>query len=318
MLRTLAALLLALMPFGALAQALPAQDPLTITLSPAYPRPYETVTVTVGSNLVDLSASTVAIYANGTEVERGLRSAQVRMGGPGTRTTIRATAVASEGTYEDTVVVAPADVALIVEPSSTLHPLYEGAGLVPSEGTVRIVALADLRTGPGARVPTSQISYTWKLGSQTLQGESGLGRSVLTATAPARYRDAVITVTATNQAKTVSAQASVTIAPADPLVRIYRSDPLSGISFEKALSGSFALSGSEETFRVVPFFFKEFPSIAWTLNGNASGAGQDLTVRSSGGGGTALLGVAATGEEARAEGGVTLRFGEGGTGIFGR
>lgn len=320
MLRTLAALLIlgALAPFAASAQSLGDTDPLTISISPAYPRPYDTVTVTVGSNSIDLTASTIRISVNGAVVEEGLRSTQVKLGGPGTKTTIAASATNTEGTFQDQVALAPGDLSVVVEPVSSSQPLYQGATLVPSEGQVRIVAVADLRTSPTTRVPNSQISYTWKLGTQVLQADSGLGRNVLVATAPARYRDADITVTATNQAKTVTAQAATSISPVDPLVRIYRSDPLEGIDFAHALSGTFALSGTEEMFRALPFYFKTAPTLAWTLNGNASGATPDLTVRSSGGSGTALLGVAATGPEARAEGSLTLRFGSTGTGIFGR
>lgn len=319
MIRSLLALTLAALlavPGTSIAQVA-SQQPLSITLSSASPRPYETVTVTVASNLIDLAASTVTIYANGAVVEQGLRTAQVKLGGPGARTTLRATATGSEGTYEATLSVIPGDVSLIVEPMTTSFPFYEGASVVSSESRVRIVAVTDLRTSPTTRVPSSQIAYTWKVGAQTLTADSGLGRSVLVATAPARYRDAVVSVTATNQAKTVSGSASITIAPSDPIVRIYRSDPLAGIFFEKALTGSFALTGTEETFRAVPFFFEELPALAWSLNGNRSGSSPDLTVRSSSGAGTAQLGVLATGEETSAESSLTLRFGES-TGIFGR
>lgn len=317
MLRFLLGLALLIAPSFALAQALPTAEPLTISISPSSPRPYETITATVTSNLVDLTASTVTLYANGAVIEEGMRSAQVKLGGPGSRTTIRAVASGTDGTYEDTISVIPGDLSLILEPVSTTQPLYKGGLLVPSEGRVRIIAVTDLRTSPTSRVPTNQIAYTWKVGSQTLQADSGLGKNVLVATAPVRYRDAVVSVTATNQAKTVSAQASITITPTDPIVRVYRSDPLGGISFEQALSGTFALAGTEETFRVIPFFFKETPALEWTLNGNRSGSGSDLTVRSTSGGGTAQLGVAATGEETRAETSFALRFGQS-VGIFGR
>ncbi len=320
MLRPLLASLIALVliaPTASFAQGIPGQEPLSLSVNPASPRPYETVTVTVNSNLVDLAASTITIYLNGAVIEEGMRSAQVKIGGPGTRNTFRAVASGAEGTYEATLSIIPGDVSLIIEPVATNHPFYQGGMLVPSEGKVRIIALTDLRTSPTARVPANQISYTWKLGSQTLLAESGLGRNVLTATAPTMYRDAVVSVTASNQAKTVSGQASITITPSEPLVRIYRTDPLGGVSFEKALSGTFALTGTEETFRAVPFFFKEKPGIEWTLNGNRSGTSPDLTVRSASGSGTAQLNATALGSEARAQAGVTLRFGES-TGIFGR
>ncbi|HYD93028.1 MAG TPA: hypothetical protein VEB18_01050 [Candidatus Paceibacterota bacterium] len=293
-------------------------DPLTINISPNYPRPYEMVTVTVSSNAIDLAASTITISANGSVVEEGLRSTQIKMGGPGTRTTISVNAQGAEGTFTKQATIAPADVSVIVEPIATNHPLYKGASLVPSEGSVRIVALADIRTAPGTRVPNEQIVYTWKLGTQILEAESGLGKNVLRASAPPQYRDATITVTATTQSKSISAQTTVNISPVDPIVRIYRTDPLEGIDFDHALSGTFTLAGAEETFRALPFFFKNTPTLQWTLNGNRSGTGPDVTVRSTGGSGTALLGITATGPEARAETSLTLRFSSGSTGIFGR
>lgn len=293
----LAAFVLVISGLPVHAQVNPDQDPLTISISPQYPRPYEAVTVTPQSTLIDLSSAKVTVSVNGTVIGKGSGSApvQIQAGAAGARTTVTVTAVASDGqSYTKQLVIRPADVALIVEPSSTEHPFYRGASLVSSEGTVRLIALPDLRTTAGAPIPASSLVYTWKNGNQVLQASSGIGKSVLTATAPVRFRDATISVTVASADSSIVAQASTLIAPVAPVVRIYQNDPLLGPLFNYALPKTISMSDEEETFRAVPYYFSATPSLDWSVNGTQSQAGKDITVRSNGSGsGTALLGFTA-------------------------
>lgn len=309
--RLLASLLVftLLVPFGAQAQSIPGGEDISVTLNPSYPRPYDRVTVTVTSNLFDLASSDIDISVNGTVVNEGNRTAVVRMGGPGTKTTVRAVVVSGADRREKQVIIAPAEVALILEADSTSHPFYPGASLVSSEGRVRLVALPDLRTSPTTKIAPESLVYTWKLGDQTLAAQSGVGRSVFVATAPARYRDAEVSLVVSTRDKALSARALITVSPVDPIVRIYRTDLLSGTIFSQALSKTFALPQAEETFRAVPYYFKKPPILSWTLNGNASGVEESLTVRSTGNTGTGVLGLSAVGEGAEARTGVTVQFG---------
>lgn len=297
-------------------------DPLTLTIDPAYPRPYQIITVTPESSLIDLSASSVTFTVNGTVVQEGTggESASVAVGGPGTVTTVKITAVQDGQTYTQTATIRPADVALIVEPTSTTHPFYEGASLIGSEGRLRIIAVPDLRTSSGAQISPSNLVYTWKNGNQVLQSSSGIGKSVLTATAPVRYRDTVITVTVSSQDSSVVGQAQVAISPRDPLIRIYENDPLLGPRFETALPDSITLTESEATYRAVPYYFTSLPSLTWNVNGTPSQTGEDITVRPSGNGkGTAVLGASAStgalGQSAQAQ--LSVTFGKAASGIFG-
>lgn len=274
-----------------------ASDPLTISISPQYPHPYEAVTVTPDSTLIDLSSSQVTVSVNGTIVQKGSGSApvQIQTGAAGVPTKISVTAVTSGGqTYTKTLSFLPADVALIEEPVSTSHPFYQGAPLVASEGLVRLVALPDLRTPAGTPISASSLVYTWKNGDQVLESDSGIGKSVLTATAPVQYRDTTITVTVMTQDSSVVAESSVLISPVDPIVRIYQNDPLLGPLFNYALPDTIAMSDAEDTFRGVAYYFTGVPSLAWTVNGTQSQTGQDITVRSSGSGsGSAVVGFEA-------------------------
>jgi hypothetical protein len=131
----------------------------------------------------------------------------------------------------------------------------------------------------------------------------------------------VVSVTVTTQDNAVVARAQTVVAPTDPLLRIYRNDPLLGPLFDIALTGSVAMRDGEETFRAVPYYFPSKPSLLWTVNSVESGRIGDITVRATGqGAGSAILSVSAKsgGLFQSAERALTVRFGEGRPlGIFG-
>lgn len=310
--------------FVAHAQALPTADTLSLVVSPQYPRPYQSVTIAPRSTLLDLSASTVRVSVNGENVYEGsgTQAATVRAGALGERTTVVLTVTDPSGTvHTKTQVLRPAEVSLVLEPNSTSHPFYQGGGLVASEGQVRLVAMADMRSSPGTRLPSSSLVYTWRLGNRILTDSSGIGRSILTATAPVRHRNADITVTVTSPDSSLVGEASTRVSAVDPIGRIYRNDPLLGPNFDVALTDRFSMPDTEATFRAVGYFFATPPTYAWTVNNRTNGTDKDLTVRATGNGqGTARLGVTLLETETRrsAEGRVTVDFGSStGFGFFG-
>ncbi len=292
------------------------QDPITIILTPNYPRPYQTVTVSPRSSLLDLTASSVVISVNGGVVQRGsgTQGASFTVGGPGQETKVVVSVTAPNGkVYNKTLSIRPADVALVVEPDTTAHPFYKGLTLTAPEGRVRLVAIPDFRSGNGAVIDPNKLVYTWKLGSRVLQDASGIGRSVLVATAPVRYRDADVSLLVTSQDSSVVAEATTLISPRDPLVLIYPHDPLLGTDYNHAASNLFSLNSTEATFRSVPYFFAAAPAIEWSVSGTPQGAQRDITVRSSGNGkGSASLEVRAklAGTTQSANSRTTLQFGE--------
>lgn len=318
------ALLCVLVAPPARAQELPGTDPLSLVITPQYPRPYQSFTVAPRSTLLDLSASTVRISVNGIRVYEGsgTQGVTARAGGLGERTVVTLSVTDPAGrTYTKEQVLRPAEVSLVVEPVSTAHPFYQGGPLVASEGAVRLVALADLRTAPGTRLPASGLVYTWRLGDRILTDASGIGRSTLSATAPVRYRNADVTVTVTSPDSALVGEARTVISAVDPIARIYRNDPLLGPNFDLALTDRFAMTDTEATFRAVGYFFAVPPALSWTVNGNANGTDRDLTVRATGSGqGSARLGVTAleTATRRNAETAVTVDFGaDDGFGFFG-
>lgn len=310
--------------FSVQAQALPTADTLSLVVSPEYPRPYQSVTISPRSTLIDLSASTVRVSVNGADVYEGsgTQATTVRAGALGERTTVVVTVTDPSGkVHTKTQVLRPAEVSLVLEPTSTGHPFYKGGGLVASEGKVRLIAVADMRSSPGTRIPSSSLVYTWRLGNRILTDSSGIGRSILVATAPIRHRTADITVTVTSPDSSLVGEARTLISAVDPVGRVYRNDPLLGPNFDVALTDRYSMPDTEATFRAVGYFFAAPPTYAWTVNNATNGTDKDITVRATGNGqGTARLGVTLLETETRrsAESRVTVDFGSStGFGFFG-
>lgn len=299
-------------------------DPLTLQVSPQYPRPNQTVTIAPRSTLIDLAASKVRISVNGSSVYEGsgAQATTVQVGDLGQRTVVTVTVTEPSGEiHTREQVFRPAEVSLILEPDSTSHPFYQGGGLVASEGRVRLVAVSDMRTAPGTRISTSDIVYTWYLGDRLLTDASGIGKSSLVARAPVRYRNATIRVVATSRDSTLVGEASVLVSAIDPVVRIYPNDPLLGPNFDTAITNRFTMNDTEATFRAIGYFFAVPPVLSWTVNNAVSGTDKDITVRSTGSGtGSARLGITATESASRrnASAGATIEFGSNsGFGFFG-
>jgi hypothetical protein len=299
-----------------------APNPLTIDVSPQYPTPYQTVTVTPSSSTFDIDSASISVKVNGVAFYKGTGGAgiNVPLGGAGSTTKIVVTATDAGQVSTQEITLSPASVALIVEPDSTTHPFYAGGSLVPSEGAVRLIAIPDLVSASGKELDPSTLEYTWKSGDDVLDSDSGIGQSVLNATAPQRYRDTDVSVTVSDPNGPLIAQAQTTISPVDPITRIYESDPLLGPLFDTALSDSFTMNDTEDTFHGVPYYFSNPPSLTWLVNGDTSGTDEDLTVRSTGNGtGSAVINFAASDDsiQASANSSVSVQFGQASTGFLG-
>jgi hypothetical protein len=313
----------ALASHGTVHAQIASTNPIDLDIEPQYPAPYQTISITPSSNVFDISGATITATVNGTQIYQGSGGAaiQIPMGGPGSLVKVTIKAKVGGASYSTSVTLQPADVALVVEPVSTTHPFYEGAGLLTSNGRVRVVAIPDLRTSSGKPISPSSLEYTWKFGDQILEDNSGIGKSVLDATAPQEYRDAALTLTVSDPNSSEVAQASTDIAPTDPITRIYFNDPLMGPLFDNALSGTVTMPDAEDTYRGVGYYFSEVPALTWTVNGNTSGNDQDITVRATGNGpGSAVLGFEADQSDTSqtANSTVAVNFGQSqSTGLFG-
>jgi len=286
------------LPLSASAQALDSSlvptDPLSAAVSPADPAPYGTATISLSSTMLDLSSATVTATAGGKQVYHGdAGPITVSLGGAGSVTLVHIAATANGVTYTQDVTIQPQDLTLVAEPLSYAPPLYPGQPLVPVDGSTRVVAVAGFRDAGGRAISPAALSYAWTIDGQYLANYSGIGRSSLIVASPLQYRSRTVSVTVKTVDGSLSSSADLSLSPATPTVRLYAVDPLLGIRFDRALAGSYAITGAEADLYAAPYSFPlahGAPQVVWTLNGATAQTGPIITLRPSGqGSGNAAL-----------------------------
>lgn len=312
--------LLLLVPAAALAQqsldgSIGSADPFTVSVSPQYPVPGGQAILSFLSATLDLNNATLTVSVGGKQLYQGsIQPVTVPLGKTGTITTIALT-IATDGTqYNKLITIQPQDVSLIAEPIATAPVLYQGKPLVPLEGNVRVVAVATLRDANGKTVDPSTLSYAWTVDGAQIANSSGIGKTTIMVASPLRYRERPVSVVVQSQTGNLAGGASLSLVPGDPLVRIYENDPLLGIRYDHALSGSYSVRGTESSLYAAPFSLPKVGGktlLQWFLNGSAAQTGSTITLRPTGTGqGSASLSLTAssgTSEVATAD--LSLSFG---------
>lgn len=313
------------LPLLTSAQMFESSDPFTLSVSPQFPLPYGEATLTPTSGSIDITNATLTVTTDGAQTYQGnARPVKVRLGAPGVAVAVIATIKANNKSYEKKLSIRPQDVSIVAEPRSTAPPLYAGKPLVPLDGSVRVVAVANIRSGAGKVVAPSALVYTWSLDGKKVIGASGIGKDTFLVASPPRHRESRVAVSVQTQDESAAGGAFLTLSPQNPIVRIYKSDPLLGVLFDHALSGSYAISGAESSLFGAPYSFpssRGTPVLKWFLNGATAQTGNTITLRptGSGKGGASLSLTASAGESISATLSLPITFGaaSGGNSFFG-
>lgn len=300
---------------AALAQNLEERTPFTLSILPANPAPFATVTVTPVPGALDLGTAVMTVNVNGTQVYEGnAQPTSVTVGKGGSSTSIRVTMRAGGFNPSQTVVVVPQDVSLVMEPASSAPPLYPGKTSVSDEGTARFVAVASLRTTSSKSVPASSLSYAWTVDGVAVPAGSGIGKSSLIVAAPLQYRSRTVSVAVQTVDGALRGTLSLSFSSAEPSLRIYENDPLLGVRFDRALSGTYETSESESSLYASPFGFSlanGAAAIEWFLNGSSVHTGNLITLRpvENGKGNASISAVASVGDTVRVNTRLSVSFG---------
>ncbi|OGG40832.1 hypothetical protein A2118_01535 [Candidatus Kaiserbacteria bacterium GWA2_50_9] len=287
----------------------------SLSLEPQYPVPYSQAMISASSDSIDLANATMIISVAGKEVYRGsVHPTAATLGKAGSVTRANVTISSGGKSYNQSVSIQTQDVTLIAEPVSSAPVLYSGKPSVPSEGTTRVVAVANLRTTDGAQVDPATLSYSWTVDDTRIAESSGIGKSAILVASPLPYRARTVSVAIASQDGALVGGDSLTLSPRDPLVRIYENDPLLGIRFNRALSGTYTITGAESTLFATPFSVPTgngAPLLQWFLNGSAAQTGNSITLRPTGdGAGNASLSLtASSGNNSIATASLSLIFG---------
>ena len=301
--RTLATLSFALLlPFAVSAQSfsgLGNTDSFSVSVTPQYPAPDSLVTLSFLSSSLTLTSATMTIIANGKQIYKGsVQPVAVILGKTGSTTLVKVTILSAGTAHSQSLVLQPQDVSLIAEPLSSAPALYPGKPLVPIEGSTRVVAVANIVDARGRILDPGTLVYTWTVEGAGIANSSGIGKSSLTVASPLQYRERAVSVVVQSQDGSLTGRASLTLSPSNPTVRIYENDPLLGIRFDHALSGSYSIAGAESSLYAAPFslpLLNGNPFIQWFLNGAVAQTGTVITLRPAGNGlGNASLSLTAS------------------------
>ena len=274
-------------------------NPFTISASPQYPSPYSQATVSILSGSVDVINSTVTAFVGGKEIYKGsARPFSVQLGKTGSVTNVKVTVASGGASFSQTISIQPQDVVIIAEPISSAPPLYQGKSLVPIGGDVRIVAMASLKDSGGKSTSPTTYSYAWTVDDTRIANSSGIGKSAIIVASPLQYRSRTVSVAITNANGSQVGGASLSLSAEQPSLRVYENDPLLGIRYDHALSGSYSITGSESTLYAAPFSLPTTggaPFIQWFLNSSSVQTGNLITLRPTGSGqGSASLSLTAS------------------------
>lgn len=266
--------LTAMLPLGAFAQlSLLSGGGLTITASPAYPAPHETVVLTAESALADLSRASIVWYEDGTRAGEGL-SIEVTAGALGSVTSYIAEASDRDGLVAaGSITIRPTSAEIAWESDALTPPFYRGRALAGA--ATRIHAEANVRfvRPDGSYVAPQDIYYSWRRNDRALPSLSGRGKSQVLLPAPLLFGSDRITVSAESVDGLFAAEAATVVPSTDTVLLLYPDHPLFGIRYNQAVSGTAQIPEAEMTFAAVPYFTQARTSAdsnlvyRWSVNG---------------------------------------------------
>lgn len=286
-----------------------------ISASPDYPTPYGKATLSFLSSSLDLANATLSVSIGGKSIYSGsVQPVAVTLGKAGSVVRVVATISSNGSDYTETLSLQPQDITLVAEPAASVPPLYPGKPLVPLEGSVRVVAVANLKNSNGITVNPSALSYAWTVDDTRIANASGIGKTAIVVASPMQYRTRTVSVTVMSQDGALVGGASLSLSAEEPSVRLYENDPLLGIRFDRALSDKLSIKTESSLYAAVYSLpiVQEMPLLQWFLNGAPAQTGNSITLRSTGSGqGSASLSfVASSGDYAKATASLPVVFGE--------
>lgn len=245
--------------------------PLTLTMSPEYPAPGETVELSISSYALDINRSSITWKAGEKVIAtgEGLTKTSVQAGNAGSATTISVEVTSESGQSGFAEArIAPSEMHILWSADSYVPPFFKGKKVAgPS---AKIDAYASVVFTSGARTMAEKdIIYTWYRGNTMLSTISGRGKSRATFSGPV-FGSETIRVTAESADRAHYAESSFVITTREPQLRLYENHPLFGVLYHRAFVGEVNTKEKELKVTAVPYFARtKYPqalSYEWTVN----------------------------------------------------
>lgn len=265
-------------------------EPFLVT-KPAFPKPYESVEITLDAYSIDTNGATISWYEDGIErtKDKNTRKITTTVRDLGSKTSLSAILTLPTG-QEFTVsrTLTPVRLDIIIEGDTYTPVLYKGAPLPTIGSAVRIIALPHTISGSAPQ----NFTYTWRLNNTVLFGGPLKSKNVAEFTMPIG-RENILSIEVRDTQNNIVSKRSIFLPVAEPEIQFYVDNALRGRD-PYAIIDDFNLIGEEVTVRAEPYFMAKNLTegnslIEWAVNGNAvENNSEDLyliTLRGTGGSG---------------------------------
>lgn len=273
-------------------------EALRVSISPQYPKAFETVSVSVEDFSRDLNNLTISWALNGKVQQKGvgLKTFSFATGALGTVSNLTITI----GGTARTVAIRPTGIDLLWQAASYVPPFYKGKALHSNQDPLVVVAEPFFLTSSGKRLDPSTLTYKWSQNGKVVQEASGYGRRSFSVRPSVLSKSIDVSVEVTSSTGDYKSTAQTSIDEVSPEVIVYENNPLFGVQSQVALNNkTFSLGTKPETtFLAVPFFFSvgtspKNISYSWSQNNTALDKTTDSIVfrAPAEGGGESVVGV---------------------------
>ncbi len=248
-------------------------DGVTIQADVAYPKPGQSIEISVESYNLDLNSASIVWTAGGKALGQGIGLTKTTVIAPkiGGKLNVLVTIKGADGReVQKAITIQTSSVDIIWESNGYIPPFFKGKSPYTYQNTLKLIAIPHLSLDGVSEIDPKTLVYTWKLGGKYIDGGQGYGKQSVEIPSDDLPRDLDISVDVSNREDTLHTAATFALVPGEPKLNFYEEDSLYGIIFNKGLSGRVPLRNTEMKVIAIPFGFNLINkdiSYAWSING---------------------------------------------------
>lgn len=226
------------------------ENDIFMRTSPENPQAFQPVTLTLTSNIINVTQYPITWSVNeqGVSTGTGMRSFQTQTKDYNQPVTVTATIKHTSGDIIKSITLLPSDIPLTWEAvDAYVPPFYQGKKLAPREGTVRVIAL------PGSL--SAGATYRWERNGTTVIEASGYEKNTFTLKHNRVRATESIGLTTTTSSGARS-EKKITLSFVEPFILFHQQDSQTGLRSRQSLN-QFTLTQPKLFVEAVPYFFSK-------------------------------------------------------------
>jgi len=229
-----------------------------ISLSPEYPQPGQIVIATVSSPSENVrNASIVWLLNNKIKQQKaGGTSFTFVAGKLGVPQNIGVLVKTLSGkALVKSLTIKPSQVTLLWEANTYTPPFYKGRALYSSGSLIRAEAIPNFVNRAGKKYDPSKLLYKWSKNGTVLGSLSGISANSIITNGPKFLGNYILSVEVSTQDKTQVARSAILVKTANPIIALYKNDPLTGVQYNNSIAPNQTISETSQLeIQAIPYF----------------------------------------------------------------